>query len=160
MTLTPTLTRCVTCGDSLAQHQPPADEPGSPCWGRVCITRPAGARCTAYAAAGPPVDRAVVAIGQRAPQTSKDAAAAALPRAGTLRSAVYGAIAAAGTRGCTDDDLEVILDRTHQATSASRNTLMRDGLIADSGHRRPTRHGHPATVWVTLAHVAAGQVSA
>jgi hypothetical protein len=50
--------------------------------------------------------------------------------------------------GLTDDELETRMGRTHQSVSATRNTLMRKGKVADSGLRRKTRSGNDAIVWV------------
>jgi hypothetical protein len=38
----------------------------------------------------------------------------------------------------------------HESTSATRNCLMNDGWIIDSGLRRETPQGNPAIVWVAL----------
>lgn len=53
-----------------------------------------------------------------------------------------------GTKGLTSDDLEAHLGTAHQAISPRLNELARDGLVSDSGRRRQTRSGKPATVWV------------
>lgn len=98
----------------------------------------------------PPVNRDVVRVGKDHPDTSHAAAAKALPRSGTLRSAVFGVIAAAGSRGATDDEIEQALGRSHQSVSGARNTLLRDDLIRDSGLRRPTRYHNDAIAWVTV----------
>jgi hypothetical protein len=50
--------------------------------------------------------------------------------------------------GLTDDELEIHMKRAHQSVSATRNTLMRKGVITDSGLRRKTRYGNDAIVWV------------
>lgn len=50
--------------------------------------------------------------------------------------------------GWTDDELEQQLGRSHQSVSATRNTLMRKGLIDASGITRKTRSGNEAIVWV------------
>lgn len=49
--------------------------------------------------------------------------------------------------GYTDDELEVLTGRTHQSISATRNTLMRKGLIVASAGTRMTRSGNEAIVW-------------
>ncbi len=49
--------------------------------------------------------------------------------------------------GYTDDELEAMFGRTHQSVSATRNTLMRKGLIEDSGAKRQNRSGNLAIVW-------------
>lgn len=87
-------------------------------------------------------------VGHEHPETALTAAAKAEPRSGTLRRAVFDTIAAAGSTGATDDEIEQVLSRSHQSVSGARNTLMRDGLIADSGLRRPTRYANDAIAWV------------
>lgn len=57
-------------------------------------------------------------------------------------------IVSAGPKGLTDDELETLTCRSHQSLSATRNTLMNDGLIVDGSHRRPTRYGNMAIAWV------------
>lgn len=50
--------------------------------------------------------------------------------------------AVADYMGATDEELERALRRRHETVSSARNTLMRDGWIADTGRRRNGR-----TVW-------------
>lgn len=105
----------------------------------------------------PAVDRNVVRTGRQA--TSQAAAAAHLPRSGTLRALVFDVIAR--PQGATDDEVEVVLGRSHQSVSASRNTLMRDefveAMVDDAGDpvRRSTRSGNAATVWTLTADTRA-----
>lgn len=100
----------------------------------------------------PSLTRNVAPTGPRA--TSNLAADAALPKTGTLRRQVFDAITAGGR---TDDEVEVLLGRTHQSVSASRFTLARDGwvepLLDEDGKAvtRPTRTGNAATVWTPTA---------
>ena len=49
----------------------------------------------------------------------------------------------------TDDGMEQFLGLTHQSVSAARNTLVRRGLVVDSGKRGRTRSGNKAILWVT-----------
>lgn len=53
--------------------------------------------------------------------------------------------------GLTDDEIEVLTRLKHQTASARRRELVLLGLVVDSGHRRPTRSGRPATVWRAVA---------
>jgi hypothetical protein len=48
----------------------------------------------------------------------------------------------------TDKELEVTLAGDHEAVSGSRNGLMNDGWIVDSGLTRPTPKGNPSIVWI------------
>lgn len=47
----------------------------------------------------------------------------------------------------TCDEVEVIMQCTHQSISASINALMKAGKIHDSGVRRLTRSARKAIVW-------------
>lgn len=53
--------------------------------------------------------------------------------------------------GFTDDELEMLSDRTHQSISAARRNGVLRGLIYDSGQRRNTRSGNKAIVWKAVA---------
>jgi hypothetical protein len=92
------------------------------------------------------IDTPTPYVGHNHPPTAHLMQTKALPRSGTLRRAMAEALLAASD-GLTDDDLEVALDRSHQSASACRNTLMRDGLVQNSGRTRVNRHGNPAIVW-------------
>lgn len=158
--------RCRLCGGGRAHH---AVEES--CWCPSCLTKPEADRCTSFAeetAAAKPkappkpsVDRNVARVGHAHPETAKAAAASVLPRSGTIRRAVFGVIAKAGTRGATDDEIERELGRTHQTVSGARNTLTRDDLVRDSGLRRKTRQGHDAIAWVLsdLSHLEEEEVT-
>ena len=86
-------------------------------------------------------------ISQNHPETSQQTLAMYIGKTGTLREMVYNAIDGRGVEGATDDELEIELARSHQSVSGARNTLMKDGLLEDSGLRRTTRYGNPAIVW-------------
>lgn len=83
-----------------------------------------------------------------APSTSSAAAKKAYPRTGTQRRAIFDAIGDCGERGATDYELEVRFGWKHQSVSATRNGLVADGWVADSGKRRETDSGAFAVVWV------------
>lgn len=83
-------------------------------------------------------------------QTSVRAALLTVPAVGTLRARV---VAAVGRTSRTDDELEVLLSRTHQSVSACRNRLVADGWLEPAADTdgtpilRDTRQGHPAQAW-------------
>ncbi len=81
-----------------------------------------------------------------APATSKRMLASAM-KDGTVAKAIYDLLLAAGENGMTDDELEVALRRQHQSVSASRNRLVRGGLVEATDRVRKTRWGNDATVW-------------
>lgn len=93
----------------------------------------------------PDIDRNVAPLGNLHPDTAAAAADRVFPRSGSRRRKIYDLILAQG--GATDDEIEVHLGLSHQSASASRNTLMNDGWLADSGVRRKTRYGNDAIVW-------------
>lgn len=143
--------KCGTCQGSRAQHQ--NDEDG--CWCPRCLMRGA-ARCQEFVPqevhsdGRPKVNRKVAPVGHKHPSTAHEAARKAMPRSGTRRFTVYRLIEQAGTTnrvGMTDDELEKATAKSHQSVSATRNTLMNDGLIEDSGLRRRTQWGNEAIVW-------------
>lgn len=145
--------RCVNCTGTKATHgmiEPGVDEG---CWCAACLKMPIEARCRDWRPVEhdgrKPLDRKVAPVGHRHPATAKDAAGRAELRSGTQRALVYGLILAKTRLGMTDDELEDALSKSHQSVSATRNTLMNDGWIVDSGLRRRTRYGNDAIVWVT-----------
>lgn len=147
MSSTPTAGRCADCGGTRTQHT--GDER---CWCVRCLAVPLARRCEAYVDGHGPLatpDTPTAYVGGAHPDTARRMAAATLPRTGTLRRAVYDLIVAAGSRGMSDDDLEVATGRTHQSVSGARNTLAADALIVDSGARRDNRYSNPVIVWTT-----------
>ena len=54
---------------------------------------------------------------------------------------------ARNTSRSADDEIEVLTGLTHQTASATRNSLMRDGLIVVSGDARTNRRGNASIVW-------------
>jgi len=50
----------------------------------------------------------------------------------------------------TSDEIEAHLDWTHQSVSPRLTELKRDGLIEDTGKRRPTRLGKTARVYTAV----------
>ena len=77
-----------------------------------------------------------------------EAAAEIAPHVGRLEGQVYDFIVGQGRRGATDQEAAEQL-RIQLDTVRARRVGLRDrGLIVDSGRRRPTRSGRPATVWI------------
>ena len=83
-----------------------------------------------------------------APETERAAAISVYPRTGTARRAVLDAIAAAGDRGMTDEEVALKCRLRLYTAAPRRNELVRDGWARDSDERRPTTTGTPAVVWV------------
>jgi len=94
----------------------------------------------------PPVDSNHIPMRRSPSDTQQAMVAKYLPRAGTKRALIYDLIIEHD--GLTDDEIEVITGFLHQSASATRNSLMNDGWIKDSGERRKNRNGNMAIVWV------------
>lgn len=82
------------------------------------------------------------------PETSREAAIAQLPKAGTKRAQVWEFLKREGTHGATDEEGERKLGWIHQTYSARRCELAIQKLVKDSGERRLTSYGKRAAVWV------------
>jgi hypothetical protein len=94
------------------------------------------------------IDSDHIVISPNAPQTSQNAATLALPRAGTKRRIIYQLIQEAGAKGLCDHEIEELTGWLHQSASSIRNGLMNDNLVKDSGIKRNTRQGNPASAWI------------
>lgn len=79
--------------------------------------------------------------------TSKAAAEAIRPEAGTLCAAVYSFIVGTAERGATDAEIQSALQLDGNSERPRRRALQQRGLIIDSGRRRKTPSGRAATVW-------------
>lgn len=117
---------------------------------------PAAAAAPA-AAALKPVGDLGVQVSPSAPQTSQAAALTAWPKAGTQRGAILEDVAAAGERGCTDDELVAALNLSANTVRPRRGELVDGGWLVqdrnDDGtpRTRPSAQGNPAAVWVLTA---------
>lgn len=91
-------------------------------------------------------------------QTSRDAAARALPGAGTQAGRVLRCIVDAGLQGVTDEQISDRLGMPLNTVRPRRLELIERELALDSGDTAPTASGAQATVWLaTLAGVAAAE---
>jgi hypothetical protein len=91
------------------------------------------------------LDTPTAPVGHRHPETAKAAAARALPRTGSRRREAWELIQARG--GLTAEEVGIETGWPHQTYSATVSTLAADGLVIDSGDRRPTLAGNPAIVY-------------
>ena len=64
----------------------------------------------------------------------------------TLRAKVAGFVRSRGTSGATCEEIEAAMGLRHQTASARCAELKRLGILRDSGRRRPTSSGRPASV--------------
>jgi hypothetical protein len=92
------------------------------------------------------VDDNIVYVANYAGKTSRAAAEKVLPKTGSMRRAIYEAIANHG--GLADFQLETILHGKHQSISAGRRSLVIDKFIEDSGKTRKNESGNDCTVWI------------
>lgn len=79
--------------------------------------------------------------------TSNAAAASVQPSSASMEKQVLSFIRKQGNTGATDDEIEAALNFRHQTASARRRGLVLQGYVKDSGQKRKTRAGRPATVW-------------
>ncbi|MGP1346644.1 MAG: hypothetical protein ACTS3F_08260 [Phycisphaerales bacterium] len=84
------------------------------------------------------------------PETSKAAAAAMREAAPKQRARVFAFIASRGEHGATDDEGERALDLPAQTYTPRRGELVKRGLIAWTGDKRPTERGRLARVWAAV----------
>ena len=90
------------------------------------------------------------APGHRGVDTSVAAAVALSPALGRLQQMARLAIAAAGDRGLTADELAATLHLSRWSIQPRTTELKRKGLVRDSGQRRANVTGKDAIVWVAV----------
>lgn len=88
----------------------------------------------------------IVYVANHASVTSRKAAERVLPKTGTMRKAIFDAIANHG--GLADFEIEALLKGKHQSISAGRRGLVIDNFIIDSGRIRKNENGYECTVWI------------
>jgi hypothetical protein len=90
---------------------------------------------------------AVFRVSRKHPGTSKAIVAAI--REGSVQDQVLAKFIYANHvgEGRTDDEIEVMLGRSHQSVSAARNHLVKRGYLTDSGKTRKNRWNNDAIVW-------------
>jgi hypothetical protein len=71
----------------------------------------------------------------------------------TRRRLVYNYLLKQGAMGATDDEIIHSTSIEHKSMAGTRHQLMKLGAVEDTGNRRPTRSGNPATVWVAIPGV-------
>lgn len=91
------------------------------------------------------IERNVVVVAREPQETSLKAALRALPKSGTKRARYYDHLKRCG--GATDEEMERALGISGNTVRPTRVSLVRDGLVEDSGLTRPTISGNDAIVW-------------
>lgn len=101
-----------------------------------------------------------VKLARNARDTSRQAAESVLPHTGTARRRVFDALARFRDRGMTDEDLQRYLAMSPNSTRPRRIELVEQGLVIDSGERRPTDSGASAVVWkIRMDAVSGGAIA-
>lgn len=130
---------CANCGCGATCHTG-----NEGCWGRKCLKGPDDARCQEYV---PRESRSSTRERLPGPVAAEKTAQLLASRRDTLKRRVFVLFQQRRDVGYTDDELEVVLAKSHQSISACRNALMNEGLILDSGKKRENRYGSPSIVW-------------
>lgn len=94
----------------------------------------------------PIVNRNVIIVAKNPQPTSAAAVIKAYPKTGTKRAQVLNAIRL--FNGLTDEEIENTLTMSGNTVRPTRVSLVRDGLVMDSGQTRPTKSGNEAIVWM------------
>jgi hypothetical protein len=100
---------------------------------------------TLFALPKPDLTRCTVVTGRT--ENSREAAARSLPRSGTQRRRIY-ELVKQSRGGLTADDVQRITNLPTNSVNPRVHELVKDGWLIDSGTKRDTRWGAPATVWV------------
>lgn len=96
----------------------------------------------------------------KASPTSCEAARRIQGGANRLRARVLQWFIDQGQYGGTDEEAQAALGMKTQSETPRRRELVLLGLLVDSGRRRPTTSGRPATVRVTATATAGGGADA
>ncbi len=80
--------------------------------------------------------------------TSEVAAEMIEPLSRSRRELVFNVIKDAGSNGKTDQEGATAIKFSAQSYTPRRNELVKLGFVVDSGHRRHTRSGRQAAVWM------------
>ena len=83
----------------------------------------------------------------RGSQTSKEAAKAIRPSAGTLSYIVLAFLFKRGEKGATDEEMQLSLRMNPSSQRPRRVELVQGRRVEDSGRVRRTRSGRKAVVW-------------
>lgn len=84
-------------------------------------------------------------------QTSREAYESVNRGNNSMKDRVYDLIKLAGTIHC--EAIEITLDGKHQSISASIRSLVKDGLVEDSGFKTKTSSGRNAILWRAVTKV-------
>ena len=83
-------------------------------------------------------------------RTSLKALLSVEPHIGSINRAVYSYIQSRGLDGATDQEVESITRIDGNSVRPSRGSLVKQGLVFDSGRTRPNAKGNNCIVWIAL----------
>ncbi len=83
-------------------------------------------------------------------RTSLEALLAVEPHIGSINRAVYSFIESRGLEGATDQEVESVTRIDGNSVRPSRGSLVKQGLVFDSGRTRPNAKGNNCIVWIAL----------
>ena len=83
-------------------------------------------------------------------RTSLEALLAVEPHIGSINRAVYSYIVSRGLEGATDQEVESVTRMDGNSVRSSRGSLVKQGLVFDSGRTRPNAKGNNCIVWIAL----------
>jgi GH43 family beta-xylosidase len=81
-------------------------------------------------------------------RTSLEAKIKVAPKMGSINAKVYDYFIARQWHGATDQELEAVLHLDGNTIRPSRGSLVKKGLIKDSGKTRQNAKGNDCIVWV------------
>ena len=114
---------------------------------RLVQSSAAGSECVVHETYMVPVAKPSRVRSYMPTETSLQAHESQKDKAPNDGARILGCIAASTVTGCTCDEVETLLQFSHQTASARIRDLSKGGLLVDSGLRRKTRTGRSATVW-------------
>jgi len=92
------------------------------------------------------IDRNVIIAGHQ--HTSQAAAEKALGKSGGWRKQLYLYLQNCGFNGATDQELQQHFGKSGDTIRPTRVSLVRDGLIMDSGRTRTNESGNQCIIWI------------
>lgn len=92
------------------------------------------------------IDRDVVIVGKQ--RTSQAAAEKFLGKSGGWRRQLYWHLQDCGFDGATDQELQQHFNKSGDTIRPTRVSLVRDGLIIDSGRTRINESGNQCIIWI------------
>ena len=83
-------------------------------------------------------------------RTSLEALLAVEAHIGSINRTVYAYIESRGVDGATDQEVESVTRIDGNSVRPSRGSLVKQGLVFDSGRTRPNAKGNSCIVWIAL----------